>query len=217
MVTVRVVNPPRTLATGLALCAVLVGVAVAVRDPLPGEPAVLRALHAEDGGGAAAAWTAISDATDLLPLMLVAAVGLVMLLVLRRPRSAALVLASVSVPWTLNPVLKSLVGRERPELWPLGDVSEHAFPAGHAANSTALAVSVVVVLLGSTAGAGRRVTVTVVAVAAAVLLLTGTAQVALGRHYPSDILAGWLWAAAWVAFVVSLPVAHRSPSRTRTS
>lgn len=207
MVTVRVVNPARVVATGLALSALLVGAAVALRDPLPGEAAVLRALHAEDGGAAAAAWTAVSDATDLLPLVLVAAVGMVVLVALRRPRSAALVLAAVSVPWTLNPVLKAAIGRERPDLWPLGDVSEHAFPAGHAANSTALVAAVVLVLLRS--GVGRRTTLGVVGVAAALLVLVGVAQLALGRHYPSDVLAGWLWAGAWVALVVSLPLASR--------
>jgi membrane-associated phospholipid phosphatase len=31
-----------------------------------------------------------------------------------------------------------------------------------------------------------------------VLLLVGWSQLALGRHYPSDILAGWAWALAWV-------------------
>jgi undecaprenyl-diphosphatase len=211
VVTVRVVNPARVVATGLALSALLVGAAVALRDPLPGEPTVLRALHAEDGGAAAVAWTAVSDATDLLPLVLVAAVGMIMLLALRRPRSAALVLAAVSVPWTLNPVLKAAIGRERPDLWPLGDVSVHAFPAGHAANSTALVAAVVLVLLGT--GVGRRTKLGVVGVAAAVLLLVALAQLALGRHYPSDVLAGWLWAGAWVAFVVSLPARDRLSRR----
>lgn len=217
MVAIRVVNPARVVATGLALCALLVGAAVALRDPLPGELEVLRGLHAEEGGAAAGAWAAVSDASDLLPLVLVAVVGMGTLIALGRARSAALVLAAVSVPWTLNPVLKAVIGRERPDLWPLGDVSEHAFPAGHAANSTALVVAVVVVLLGTGSGTGtgvgRRTRLVVIGVAAAVLLLVGAAQLALGRHYPSDVLAGWLWAGAWVAFVVSLPARDRLSRR----
>lgn len=212
MVAVRVVNPPRVLAAGLALGAALVSVAVAVRDPLPGERAVLRAVHADEGGTAARVWGAVSDATDLLPLALVALVGIAVLVALRRPRAAALVLASVSVPWTVNPLLKDLAGRDRPALWPLGDVSEHAFPAGHAANSVALVAAVVAVLAPVTLAAGRRATVAVVLAAALVVVLVGAAQLALGRHWPTDVLAGWLWAGAWVAFVVSLPhAASRRP------
>lgn len=213
MVMVRVVNPSRVLATGLALGAVLVSVAVALRDPLPGERAVLRALHADAGSTAARVWGAVSDATDLLPLLLVAVVGTAVLLVLRRPRSAALVLASVAIPWTVNPVLKDLVGRDRPDLWPLGDVSEHAFPAGHAVNSVALVAAVVAVLAPVATTAGRRVTSAVLVVAALVVVSVGVAQLALGRHYPTDVLAGWLWAGAWVAFVVSLPLASRQRQR----
>ena len=108
------------------------------------------------------------------------------------------------MPWTLNPVLKAAIGRERPDLWPLGDVSAHSLPAGHAANTAALAAGVVVVLLprvegtGRTLGAGRG--------GCGAPVLAGAAQLALGRHYPSDVLVGWLWATAWVALVVSLPL-----------
>lgn len=212
MLTFRVVNPPRVLATALVLGAAFVAVAVQVRDPLPGETALLRGVHAERGGAAARAWQAVSDATDLLPLLVVAVVGIVVLVLSRRLRSAGLLLAAVAVPWTVNPVLKELFGRDRPELWPLGDVSPYAFPAGHAANSAALAAVVVAVLLpGSGLRAGRATLP--VAVAAALLLLIGAAQLAQGRHYPSDLLAGWLWSVAWVAFVVSLPGLGPAPTR----
>ncbi|MGH8894366.1 MAG: phosphatase PAP2 family protein, partial [Actinomycetes bacterium] len=201
MLTLRVVNAPRVLAAALALCALLVIVAVLARDPLPGESAVLRWVHAEAGSTPARLWQTVSDATDLLPLLVVAAVGVAVLLVVRRPRSAALVVSAVAVPWTLNPLLKEVFGRDRPDLWPLGDVSQHSFPAGHAANTAALLAAVVAVLLPRTTGRGRLAPVVL---ASAVLLLAGAAQLALGRHYPSDVLAGWLWAGAWVAFVVSL-------------
>ncbi len=203
MLALRVVNPARVIASGLGFVALLVTGAVLVRDPLPGEVAVLRAAHADSDGPAARFWQAVSDATDVVPLAVVAVVGIGVLVATGRLRSAGLLLASVAVPWTLNPVLKVIVGRDRPELWPLGDVSAHSLPAGHAANTAALAAGVVVVLLPRVEGTGRTVAL---AAAGAVLLLAGAAQLALGRHYPSDVLVGWLWATAWVALVVSLPL-----------
>ncbi|MGH8938705.1 MAG: hypothetical protein ACRDV2_05075, partial [Actinomycetes bacterium] len=80
MLTLRVVNAPRVLAAALALCALLVIVAVLARDPLPGESAVLRWVHAEAGSTPARLWQTVSDATDLLPLLVVAAVGVAVLL-----------------------------------------------------------------------------------------------------------------------------------------
>lgn len=202
MLTLRVVDPPRALATGLTLLALLVVVAVLVRDPLPGETALLRAVHADDGSGAGRFWEAVSDASDALPLAIVVVVGLAVLLALSRIRSAGLLLAAVAVPFTVNPVLKDLLARDRPDLWELGEVSQHSFPAGHAANSMAVVAGVMAVLIPRTARRGRAISL---AVGALVLLVVGAAQLALGRHYPSDLLVGWLWAAAWVALVVSLP------------
>lgn len=214
MLTFRVVNSPRVLSTGLTLLALLVVLAVVVRDPLPGETALLRAVHAEDGSGAQRSWQAVSDASDALPLALVAVVGLAVLLALRRVRSAGLLLAAVAVPLTVNPVLKDLLGRDRPDLWSLGEVSAHSMPAGHAANSMAVVAGVVAVLIPRTARRGRAVSL---AVATLVLLVIGAAQLALGRHYPSDLVVGWLWAAAWVSLVVSLPFgASRDPAGAGT-
>ena len=46
-------------------------------------------------------------------------------------------------------------------------------------------------------------------VGAALLLVVGLSQLVLGRHYPSDLLAGWLWAIAWITFLGLLR--HRLP------
>lgn len=214
MLTLRVVDPPRVLATALTLGGLLVVASVAVRDPLPGETTFLEAVHADEGGPAARVWQAVSDASDALPLALVAVVGLAVLLGLRRLRSAGLLLAAVAVPWTVNPVLKDLLARDRPDLWPLGDVSAYSLPAGHAVNSAALVAGVVAVLLPRAGARGRTASL---ALAGLVLLVVGAAQLALGRHFPSDVLVGWLWAVAWVAFVVSLPLAAPHPGSERRS
>jgi undecaprenyl-diphosphatase len=203
VLTFRVVNPARLLATALGLATLLVLLLVVLRDPLPGEVRLLRAVHADEGSAPAGAWQAVSDATDLLPLAIVALVGTAVLLATRRVRSAGLLVAAVAVPWTVNPVLKELLARDRPGLWPLGDVSAHSLPAGHAANSAAL-VAVVVTILA--AGSSRRARRLALLVGAVLLVVVAAAQLALGRHYPSDVLVGWTWAAAWVALVVSLPL-----------
>ncbi|NIR39637.1 MAG: phosphatase PAP2 family protein, partial [Actinobacteria bacterium] len=36
---------------------------------------------------------------------------------------------------------------------------------------------------------------------AVVVGLVGFSRLAIGVHYPSDILAGWLWVGAWAALV----------------
>jgi membrane-associated phospholipid phosphatase len=186
---------PVVVAAVAALALSGLAVAVSARDPLPGEDWLLRQLVVADGGTWHDAWEAVARLTDLVPLAVVTgAAGLVLLLRRRWWDATDLLLVSAAV-WAVNPLLKSAVGRPRPDVvdLPTG-LSGWSFPAGHAANSMVL----VLALLLASHVAGRRLRRAAVS-GAAFVLLTAYAQLALGRHYPSDLLAGWLLSLALVA------------------
>ncbi len=63
-----------------------------------------------------------------------------------------------------------------------------AFPSGHAANTMALAASL---LLIRRRELGRPAAVAVATVAAALVIAIGWSRVALGYHHPTDVIAGW--------------------------
>ena len=93
---------------------------------------------------------------------------------------------------------KHLVTRPRPprELW-LVTAHGWSWPSGHTA--TAAVVFGVLALL-ATVGRGRRWRqVAVWALAVAGVALTGFSRVELGVHWTTDVLAGAIFAAAWVA------------------
>lgn len=185
----------RRLATAAAVsagCAVALGAWVMVAGELPGERQALVWVHGV-GAPVDRAMLATSRLTDLFPLGVVAAGVLVALLALHRRTDAAFFVAGTTVVWAANPALKELAARSRPDLWPLPDsVSEYGFPSGHAANTAALVGGLVMIL---PSGRGRLVGTVV---GAALLVVVGLSQLVLGRHYPSDLLAGWLWAGAWI-------------------
>lgn len=184
---------------------VALGAWVVVAGALPGERWLLVWLHNNSGGSIDRAMLATSKLSDLVPLGIVAVGVVVALLVSRRRTDAAFFVASVAVVWAVNPVLKEIVGRSRPDLWPLPEsLSEYGFPSGHAANTTALVGGLVMILRS------RRKSVVATAVGIAALVVVGLSQLVLGRHYPSDILAGWLWAAAWVVLLGSARSERRS-------
>ncbi|MFF5174102.1 phosphatase PAP2 family protein [Micromonospora sp. NPDC000089] len=119
---------------------------------------------------------------------------------LRRARRVALwVVTTMAVGGLLGPLLKLLVGRNRPDLLdPVARSAGFSFPSGHALNATLAAGVLLLVLLPFTRG---RPAARVVLWVAAVLLagVTGLSRIALGVHWTSDVVGGWLLGTAVVA------------------
>ena len=120
----------------------------------------------------------------------------------RLPRLALFVVVTMVGGSILNAVVKSLVDRARPVLPdPVAHANGLSFPSGHAQSAMVAALVMLLVFLPVLHGARR-----VVAVAAAVLwvLAIGFSRVALGVHYVSDVLAGYVLGAAWVALMTAV-------------
>jgi undecaprenyl-diphosphatase len=100
----------------------------------------------------------------------------------------------------LTQVAKYFFERTRP---PLADAlvtlpSSFSFPSGHTSGSLTLAWAAAVALVRSGAAEGLSRPATL-AVLALYPVLVGVSRVYLGVHWPSDILASWLLAGAWIA------------------
>jgi membrane-associated phospholipid phosphatase len=127
------------------------------------------------------------------------AIGIPLAVVLLRRRchtAVALIAVSSLGAVLLVQSVKVLVGRVRP-LDALLDARGASFPSGHAGEALSFygAVALVVVL----SGARRRVRIATVAVAAVLVLAVGFSRIALGVHYPSDVLGSLLLCGAWLA------------------
>ena len=110
----------------------------------------------------------------------------------------------------LNLGAKPVFARDRPSLWEsIAPEGNYSFPSGHAMGSMTLAC-VVVLLCWPTRGRWP------VAIAAALMAaLIGLSRIYLGVHYPSDILAGWTAAMAWVFAVYALVFRDAQPWNRR--
>jgi membrane-associated phospholipid phosphatase len=167
--------------------------------------AALRAvehLHGPSLTGAIKAVTACGSLDLVAPLTFVAAVAAWLL---RRPRAAALVVLAVAGAEVLQLGLKPLFGRPRPSVFPrLEHIGTAAYPSGHAIVSAALAFALVTICWK------RPWRTTAACLGALYVLAVGFSRVYLGVHYPSDVLAGWLLAVAWVAALsAALPLGPR--------
>ncbi|MCW8096962.1 phosphatase PAP2 family protein [Streptomyces tauricus] len=191
---------PPSLRSWLVVIAVFGAVVVAVLG-------VLYSGHSEPGSvdrwfveptddSVGAPWRNVALAVDFLgepvgaaALVLVAVAGC---LLRRRTRAAVFVVVGVGATVVTATVLKSLVART---IHGPGNLS---YPSGHTAFLTAFALIVALFAVGRF-GLGRAVGTLVVLSAGLVAgAAMGWAQVALGAHYPTDVLGGWCTALAVV-------------------
>ncbi|MEU5979115.1 phosphatase PAP2 family protein [Streptomyces sp. NPDC047315] len=180
-----------TIAVVAALTVVAIGVLYAGR----GGPGAVDGWIQPTVDGVRPPWRRAALATDFLgepagaALLVGAAVAGCLLL--RRPRAAALVVVGTGATVGATTSLKPLVGRTIH-----GD--NLSYPSGHTAFLTAFALAVALLAAGRL-GLGRAAgTWLVLAAALGAGAAMGWAQVALGAHYPTDVLGGWCTALAVV-------------------
>jgi undecaprenyl-diphosphatase len=117
---------------------------------------------------------------------------------------AALLLITVFTGRLLVELQKLIASRDRPGVDEhLEAVSSMSFPSAHAANSmiTFLAIALLVPV-------GQRNRSLSIALALILALLVGWSRVALGVHWPSDVIGGWAFGLLWVAVCVRLASAR---------
>jgi len=133
----------------------------------------------------------------------VTGVGLIIASVLlwqtRHRFSAVLLWAAVAGGWGLNPLLKALFDRPRPELfeWRVPHAGRSSYPSGHAMTAMIFYATIAYLLIRlESTRAFKGLTLTFFVV---VILLVGVSRVYLGVHYPSDVIGGFFVGFAWAA------------------
>jgi undecaprenyl-diphosphatase len=123
---------------------------------------------------------------------------------IRRYRVLLVLLIAIGGGQLLNLVLKGLIARPRPEIFPhRAYVMTSSFPSGHAMMS-----AIVYLTLGTICARvtdQQKLKLFYVFVALFMTGIVGASRVFMGVHYPTDVLAGWtaglMWAVAcwWTA------------------
>ncbi|GIF16899.1 undecaprenyl-diphosphatase [Actinoplanes teichomyceticus] len=130
----------------------------------------------------------------MIPLV---AVVVAALLIRRRPRPALYLVITGLGAMILDPSLKVLVGRLRPVVEsPVAHAPGHSFPSGHALGSMVVYGMLALVLL---AGVRPRWRPWFLGLCALIVALIGFSRIALGVHFLSDVVAGWLLGIAWIS------------------
>ena len=161
---------------------------------------------------------------DVAPMAAVSVAAVCALLLAKRRREACYLIVAAGGCLLLNLALKLIFHRARPNqqlAYLLPQPSSLSFPSGHAMGSAGVLGSLIVIAYALRWARSLRWIVTALGVSA--IGAIGASRIYLGAHYPSDVLGGFLAAAAWLAAVTGwfyprlLPGEHSPMSaETRT-
>lgn len=176
----------RGLLPGLVLItlALLLGFAIHLGGPLPGDVAAVEALGRlrSDGPFAPGLWRAVTGLGDWPARVGVALAAALWLARSGRRGSAGVLMLTLLVQTLANSALKWGFGRPRPDLLPhLDHVWDLSYPSGHAAQTACVWLLATLLVDRRLAWAGVPLVIAV-----------GVSRVALGVHWPSDVIGGWL-------------------------
>jgi membrane-associated phospholipid phosphatase len=179
-------------AGGLAAAVAAVLARVLTLGPLRGaDSSLLGAYTALDVPASGARLSAVAHLADPVPFALALATIVGVALVRRRPALAVAALVAALGANATTQLLKPALAHPRiTSALGLDQISAATWPSGHATASMALALAAVLV-------AAPQWRPALAAAGAAFATAVGCAIVVLAWHYPSDVLGGWLVAAAW--------------------
>lgn len=147
--------------------------------------------------------TFVAQLCNVQPFVYLAAIPVGTALLRRRPRLAIAVIAillganvttQLLKPLLAHPRAASLFGGKSP-------VAEASWPSGHATAAMSLALTSVLAAPG-------RLRPVVAAIGAIFAIAVSYSFLALGWHYPSDVVGGFLVATAWTMAVVAALIGH---------
>jgi undecaprenyl-diphosphatase len=151
-------------------------------------------LHAVavDHPGQVTWWKWVSRVVDPDVERIAWAVGAVVLWLAKRARAAIFVVVVLAGAAVLEGVVKLAVARHRPVFaHAVASAVGKSFPSGHALGAV-VAFGLLVLLVP------RRFALAAAVLGTAAVLLVSYSRLALGVHYLTDVVGGWLLGAAWL-------------------
>lgn len=154
-----------------------------------------------DSPGLVDALEVVTALGSTLFLTLLVVIAVVVLLRAGRRRTAVFLVSTSITAGLLIRLVKALVNRDRPSLLePVATAAGKSFPSGHAMGATAVYGALLVVFAPRMTPRGRRWAVVGYLVLVAAIAFT---RLALGVHYITDVVAGFVLGLAWLALAVA--------------
>ena len=133
-------------------------------------------------------------------------IALVLITILGKGIQRVIGITSIAATAVLNSIVKNIIKRARPEHIKLIKQGGFSFPSGHAMISIALYGFLIYIVNKKIKNKSLKVVLTILL--GVIIISIGLSRIYVGVHYPSDILAGYLFAIA--ILMITIIVCHHS-------
>ena len=165
----------------------------------PFDHRLLHAFYSADTPAVRGAVMLVTNLGQWWVLVTLTLIGVAWLAYRRKARVALVLLAITLAGRFLAELQKLAIGRHRPEDEAhLVLVRDLSFPSAHAANTMIVFLSLALLV------APRRYHYLAVPIALFATAAIGITRPMLGVHWPSDVVGGWAFGAAWVLLMAAL-------------
>lgn len=138
-----------------------------------------------------------------LPLLAIAIIGVTIAVTTRVNTIAAIwILVTQALSQGAVEVVKHLLMRSRPDEWLVHDELGFSFPSGHATTAVVFFGSWLIMV--ASAPLPKSLKLGVIAILAIWIVGIDWSRLALGAHYPTDVIGGTLFGAAWACTLWAL-------------
>jgi undecaprenyl-diphosphatase len=198
------------IVTGIVALVACLGLGIAVSSRPPG----YFDLAAESLGGVALPLATLLTRAGQFPVYATLCAILLIVGVLRRKWLTPIAISVVGlvVTWKVSDLVKLTLQRPRPEHWFALREPSYSYPSGHAVLATAFYGFWAYLVWRSGLPLGARAAI--LAAVAVWILAIGWSRLALGVHFPSDLLGGYLLGISALAFEIAVVLrASTKPAR----
>ena len=134
-----------------------------------------------------------------IPLVLIT---LLIMFLVKNKRFGILVGTNLVTVVIINNILKLIVRRDRPTIFPIIDEIGYSFPSGHSMVSMAFYGFIIYLIYKNVKN--NKIKWLLVTMMGFLIILIGISRIYLGVHYVSDVLAGFLIAIAYLILFIKV-------------
>ena len=134
-----------------------------------------------------------------IPLVLIT---LLIMFLVKNKRFGILVGTNLVTVVIINNILKLIVRRDRPTIFPIIDEIGYSFPSGHSMVSMAFYGFIIYLIYKNVKN--RKIKWLLIPLISFLIIIIGISRIYLGVHYVSDVLAGFLIAIAYLILFIKV-------------